>query len=154
MPNPEAPPRGVASVFLRYGLAVASVAGAVGLALIAQLATVSKLEFPLFLMAIAATVWYAGTGPGGLAVILSGVSFDYFFTQPLHTLYIEPSDRPLFIVFSLFACMIGWFASKRRRIEEELLNAIDAASSIRETTRFELFGAVKEVGLWQEVSHE
>ena len=120
------PLRRVTSVVLRYGLAVVSVAIALGLALLAQLQTVHNLEFPLFLMAIAVTVWYAGAGPGVLAVVLSGLSFNYFFTQPLYTLYIEPSDRPYFIVFTLFACMIGWFSSRRRRIEQELRQASDA----------------------------
>ena len=99
----EIPSRRVTSVVLRYGLAVVSVAIALGLALLAQLQTVHNLEFPLFLMAIAVTVWYAGAGPGVLAVVLSSLSFNYFFTQPLYTLYIEPSDRPYFIVFMLFA---------------------------------------------------
>jgi PAS domain S-box-containing protein len=119
------PLRRVTSVVLRYGLAVVSVAIALGVALLAQLQEVHNLEFPLFLMAIATTVWYAGAGPGVLAVVLSGLSFNYFFTQPLYTLYIEPSDRPYFIVFTLFACMIGWFSSRRRRIEQELRQARD-----------------------------
>jgi len=125
MPKLKMPLRRVTSVVLRYGLAIVSVAIALGLALLAQLQTVHNLEFPLFLMAIAVTVWYAGAGPGVLAVVLSGLSFNYFFTQPLYTLYIEPSDRPYFIVFTLFACMIGWFSSRRRRIEQELRQARD-----------------------------
>src|SRR5262249_58913249 len=108
------PLRRVTSVVLRYGLAVVSVAIALGVALLAQLQEVHNLEFPLFLIAIATTVWYAGAGPGVLAVVLSGLSFNYFFTQPLYTLYIEPSDRPYFIVFTLFACTIGLVSSSRR----------------------------------------
>src|SRR5262249_42234271 len=113
----QMPLRRVTCVFLSYGLAVVSVAIALGLALLAQLQTVHNLEFPLFLMAIAVTVWYVGAGPGVLAVVLAGLSFDYFFTQPLYTLYIEPSHRPYFVVFILFALMIGWFSSTRPRIE-------------------------------------
>ena len=52
----------VTSVVLRYGLAVVSVAIALGLALLAQLQEVHNLEFPLFLIAIAITVWYAEIG--------------------------------------------------------------------------------------------
>jgi PAS domain-containing protein len=119
------PSQRVTSVVLRYGLVVVSVAIALGLALLAQLQTVHSLKVPLFLMAIAVTVWYAGAGPGVLAVVLSSLSFNYFFTQPLYTLYIHPADRPYFIVFMLFASMIGWFSSRRRRIEQELLQARD-----------------------------
>src|SRR6266540_2764537 len=125
MSKPEIPSRGAISVVLRYGLAVVSVAVALGLALLAQLQTVPNLEFPLFLTAIAVTVWYAGAGPGVLAVVFSGLGFDYFFTQPLYTLYIEPPNRPYFIVFTLFAPMIAWFSSRRRRIEQELREARD-----------------------------
>src|SRR6266540_6364858 len=96
MSKPEIPSRGAISVVLRYGLAV-----------------------------VAVTVWYAGAGPGVLAVVFSGLGFDYFFTQPLYTLYIEPPNRPYFIVFTLFAPMIAWFSSRRRRIEQELREARD-----------------------------
>ena len=80
----------------KYGLAVVSVAIALGLALLAQLQTVHNLEFPLFLTAIAVTVWYAGAGPGVLAVVLASLSFNYFFTQPLYT-----STSNLLIVLTL-----------------------------------------------------
>src|SRR5499426_2672495 len=96
------PLRRVTSVVLSYGLAVVSVAIALGLALLTQLQTVPNLEFPLFLMAIAVTVWYAGTGPGVLAVVLSGLSLDYFFTHPLYSFDIGPSERQYFVVFILF----------------------------------------------------
>ena len=119
------PLRRVTSVVLRYGLAVVSVAIALGLALLVQLQEVHNLEFPLFLTAIAITVWYAGAGPGSLAVVLSGLSFDYFFAEPLYSLYIEPSHRPYFAVFIVFALIIGWFSSRRRRIEQELRQARD-----------------------------
>jgi PAS domain S-box-containing protein len=125
MSKPEISSRRVTSVVLRYGLAVVSVAVALGLALLAQLQTVPNLEFPLFLTAIAVTVWYAGAGPGVLAVVFSGLGFDYFLVQPLYTLYIEPRNRPLFVVFILFALMIAWFSSRRRRIEQELREARD-----------------------------
>jgi PAS domain S-box-containing protein len=125
MSKPEISSRRMITVVLRYGLAVVSVAVALGLALLAQLQTVPDLEFPLFLTAIAVTVWYAGAGPGVLAVVFSGLGFDYFLAQPRYTLYIEPPNRPLFVVFILFALMIAWFSSRRRRIEQELRQALD-----------------------------
>ena len=47
----------------RYGLAVLSVAIALGTALFLQLFSFRGVEFPLFLFAIALTVWYAGIRP-------------------------------------------------------------------------------------------
>src|SRR5262249_56845403 len=82
-----------------------------------------KLEFPLLLMAIAITVWHGGLRPGLLAVVLAGVGFDYFFTEPLYTLYIEPADRPIFVAFLAFALVIALFGARRRRIERELRDA-------------------------------
>src|SRR5882724_265143 len=125
MSKPEISSPRVTSVVLKYGLAVVSVAIALGLALLAQVYAIPNLEFPLFLTAIAVTVWYAGAGPGVLAVLFSGLGFDYFLTEPLYTLYIEPPNRPLFVVFILFALMIAWFSSRRRRIEQELRQALD-----------------------------
>src|SRR5499426_990782 len=136
MPEAEILSRRVASVMQRFGLAVFAVAVALGLALLAQAYSFNNLEFPLFLMAIAATVWYAGAGPGVVAVVLACVSIDYFFTQPLYTLYIEPSNRPYFIVFILFALVIGWFSSRRRSVERELLQSRDElAKEVAKRTR-------------------
>ena len=125
MSKPETSSRSVTSVVLRNGRAVVSVAVALGLALLAQSRDIQKVEFPLLLMAVAVTVWYAGTVPGVLAVVLAGLGFNYSFTQPLYTLYIEPSDRPVFAVFLLFAFVIATFSSRRRRIEQELRQARD-----------------------------
>jgi len=125
MSKPEISSRRVTSVVLKYGLAVVSVAIALGLALLAQAYSVHNPEFPLFLMAIAATVWYAGIGPGVLAVVLSSTSFNYFFTEPLHTLVISSADLPYFVVFAAFASLVTWFSSIRRRVEGELRQARD-----------------------------
>src|SRR5471032_2323792 len=108
-----------------YGQAAGLVAAALGLGLIAQLLAIDKLEFSLFLMAIAATFWYLGPGPGVLAIALSAVTSDYFFTEPRYTFYIERSNLPYFLAFVLLGLIVGWFGSRRRRIEQELRQARD-----------------------------
>src|SRR6266478_10034362 len=65
---------------LRYGIAVLSVAIAIGLAFF-MLRHFEAILTP-FLLAVAATVWYAGTGPGVLAIVLSVLSLNYFFLRP------------------------------------------------------------------------
>jgi PAS domain S-box-containing protein len=135
MSKPEISSRRLTSVVLKYGLAVVSVAVALGLALLAQFETIHNLEFPLFLIAIAVTVWYAGTAPGVLAVVLSSTIFNYFFTEPLHSFYMAPSDRLDFIANVLFALMIGWFSSRRRRIEEALRQARDELDTAAKRTQ-------------------
>ena len=57
---------------LRYGIAVLSVAIAIGFGFILLQHFEAKLT--PFLFAVAATVWYAGTGPGVLAIVLSVLS--------------------------------------------------------------------------------
>jgi K+-sensing histidine kinase KdpD len=65
---------------LRYGIAVLSVAIAIGLDFF-LLRHFDAILTP-FLFAVAATVWYAGTGPGVLAIVLSVLSLNYFFLRP------------------------------------------------------------------------
>ena len=72
---------------LRYGLAVGSVALALGLALLLQRYNFRGVEFPLFLFAIAVSVWYAGLWPGVLAVVLSMPGLQLLLHRaPLHFL--------------------------------------------------------------------
>jgi PAS domain S-box-containing protein len=113
------------SPVLRYGLAAASSAIVLGLALLAQHYGFRNVEVPLFLFAIAVTVWYAGTGPAILAVVLSSLAFDYFFTEPRYSFYVKSSELPYYVIFVLFALLLTWFAAVRRRVEAELLQARD-----------------------------
>ena len=125
MSKPEILSRPMTSVVPRYGLAVLSVAIALGLALLGEVYALHKLEFPVLLSAIAITIWYAGNGPGALALLAAVLSFEYFFAEPRYSLYIHPADRPLFVLFILFAFIIAWFSARRRRIERALGEARD-----------------------------
>jgi signal transduction histidine kinase len=113
------------SAIQRYGLAILSVAAALGLALLVDRYNVRDVEAPLFLFAIALTAWYAGAGPAALAFALSSTAFNYYFTQPLHTLYVTSSDLPYYIVFLLFAALVAWFSAVRRRVEQDLRQSRD-----------------------------
>ncbi len=109
----------------RYGLAGLSVGIALGTALLLERYHFRGVEFPLFLFAIALTVWYAGVGPAILAVLLSSLVFDYFFTEPLYSFYVRRSDLPYYIIFVLFASLLAWFSAVRRRVERALLQSRD-----------------------------
>jgi PAS domain S-box-containing protein len=113
------------SVIQRYGLAVLSVSVALGGALLSERYHFRGVEFPLFLFAIALTVWYAGLAPAVVTLVLSSVAFDYFFTEPFHTLYVKSSDLPYYIVFIVFASLLTWFSAVRRRVERELVQSRD-----------------------------
>ena len=110
---------------IRYGSSVAGVAVALGLSLLFRSWGFRNTEVPLLALAIALVTWYAGGGPSVLAVILSAISFDYFFTEPFYTLDISVSDIPYFLIFVVWAVTIAAFAAVRRRAERDLLQARD-----------------------------
>ena len=111
------------SAIQRYGLAVLSVSLALGGALLLERFSIRSVEIPLFLFAVAITAWYGGAGAAVLALLLATIGFDYFFTEPLHTIYISATDIPYFVVFAVFASLVTWFSAVRRRVERELRQA-------------------------------
>src|ERR1700726_5301946 len=98
--------RELLSAIQRYGLAILSIAAALGLALLVDRYHVRDVEAPLFLFAIAFTAWNGGIGPAVLAFLLASAGFNYYFTEPYHTLYVTGSDLPYYIVFLLFATLV------------------------------------------------
>ena len=110
---------------LRYGLAVGSIAIALGPALVLQHYKFRDVEFPLFLFAVAITAWYAGVWPAALSIVLASVCFDFFFTEPFYSLDFTLAQLPAVMVFVCFALLIAWFSSIRRRVEGQLRQARD-----------------------------
>jgi PAS domain S-box-containing protein len=108
-----------------YGLAVLAAAAALGFALLMSHLHFGGMQVPLFLFATAITSWYADTGAAALALVLSCVSFDFFFVEPLHTLNVTSADLPYFISFAAFAILVSWFAAVRRRVERHLVQSRD-----------------------------
>jgi light-regulated signal transduction histidine kinase (bacteriophytochrome) len=120
----------------RYGLAVVSVGVALSAALLLNRYNVRDVEFPLFLFAIAVSAWYAGPAPGILALALSSLAFTYFFTEPFYSFYVGRTDVPYLVVFILFASLLAWFSTVRRRAEQQLLQSNDRlATEVAERTR-------------------
>jgi PAS domain S-box-containing protein len=115
----------IPSVVLRYCLAVLSVGVALGISLLLESRKIGGVEFPLFLFAVAVTVWYAGTSPGIVSVVLAALAFNYYFTDPRYTFYVTSTDIPYYAVFLLFALLIAWFSSRRRNIERDLVQSRD-----------------------------
>lgn len=116
---------GIPASVLHYGLAVLCVGVALGFTLFLNYLHVQQVEFPIFLIAIAITVWYGGSGPAILALVLAALAFNYYFTEPYGSFYITPSDIPYYVVFILFALLITWFATLRKRVERELMHSRD-----------------------------
>ena len=116
-----------------YGLAVLSVAIAVGAALLLESLHFRDAAVPLLLFAVAMTSWYSRTGPAVLAVVLSTISFYWYFVEPMRTPYIYPSQIPYFVIFVAFASLISWFATIRRRAEGSLQEQADLLNLTHDT---------------------
>jgi PAS domain S-box-containing protein len=109
---------------LRYGIAVLSVAIAIGL----DFFLLRQFEAILtpFLFAVAATVWYAGTGPGVLAIVLSVLSLNYFFLRPGFSFSPISYADLVYLTFCIFCALaVGWVSAVRRQTEQELRQARD-----------------------------
>src|SRR5882757_7490643 len=109
---------------LRYGIAVLSVAIASGLAFFV-LRQFEAILTP-FLFGVAVTVWYAGTGPGVLAIVLSVLSLNYFFPPRVSSFSPISYADFVYLAFCIFcASAVGWVSAVQRRAERELRQARD-----------------------------
>src|SRR5713226_1777200 len=107
---------------LRYGIAVLSVAIGLGFFVLRQFEAI----LTPFLFAVAATVWYAGTGPGVLAIALSVLSLNHFFLRPDFSFGpISYADLVYLTICIFCALAVGWVSAVRRRTEQELRQARD-----------------------------
>jgi len=110
------------AVVARYGLAVTSVATALGTTLILR-----HYNFPAHfishftLIAIAITFWRAGTGPGLLAYLLSSLGVSILARN--HFLLPTFNLEPFLIFFAIASLLMGWFSASRRRAERFLIEA-------------------------------
>jgi len=115
----------IRSPILSYGLSVVCVAIALGLALTLQYYDFRDVELPVLSLAVGITTWYAGIGPSVLAILLSTIFFNYFFTEPLYTFYVSTRDIPYFLSFLVWAAVVAWFSTVSRRIEGGLRQTRD-----------------------------
>ena len=108
---------------IRYGLSVACVAAALGLSLILAHYHLPRL-FGVFSLAASAIVfWYAGTGPGLLAVLLSSLALG-FVVFPISEIR-GPGWQSFLSIYAIFGGLVGWFTASRRRAERLLAEARD-----------------------------
>jgi PAS domain S-box-containing protein len=105
--------RPAASVVLRYGLALVSVAIALGLAHTFLYFHLPQPFTAFALSAIAITFWYGGTKPGILAALFSSLVRSYFFEPEINTV-----SRVLYdLVFLIFALLMTRVTRARNELE-------------------------------------
>src|ERR1700730_9642808 len=116
-------PRHSGGVVQRYGTAAVSVTMAATTALLLRHYNLAHPFTSFSFAAIAITFWYAGTGPGLLAIALSCSVLSYFFT-PLKVGNL-PWDSYL-VIYGVFGFLVSWFSSSRIRAERSCAEARDA----------------------------
>src|ERR1700745_4153197 len=88
----------------RYGLSVLLVAISTAVTLPVQdFGVRTSLFFPAILLA----TWFGGTGPGLLAVLLSTLSINFFFTEPFFAFEFSVRDIPTTIAFFFLSLLIS-----------------------------------------------
>ena len=109
--------RRVAPAVWRYGLSVLSVAICTALTFPLQgFGVRTSLFFPAVLLG----TWFGGTGPGLLAVVLSTLSINFFFTEPFFAFQFSARDIPTTVAFLVSALVISSWSSSRKRVENRL----------------------------------
>lgn len=107
----------------RYGAATILVLAALALALVLRRYGLPHPFTSFSFAAIAITFWYAGTGPGLLAVVLSYSALTYFFS-PVKIGGL--SWDSYLIIYGAFGFFVSWFSTSRLRAERLLSAARDA----------------------------
>ncbi|MGC1782053.1 MAG: PAS domain S-box protein [Acidobacteriaceae bacterium] len=107
-----------ASFVRRYGLAFASVAGALLLDLLFRHFNLPHPFAAFALSAIAITFWYGGTKPGIVAVLLSSLIRGFMFEGKTSSL-----SRVLYdLVFLLFAILMIWVRRRKEALEVAIVD--------------------------------
>lgn len=128
-----------ATVALRYGLAVVSVAAAIVLTAV-WLHFDSPLPFTGFaLSAIVITFWYAGTKPGILAVLLSTLARTYFCRPATSTAHRMLYDA----VFLVFALLMIWLTRMRSELEAKVVERTQDLKAANEKLETEIVQRVR-----------
>jgi C4-dicarboxylate-specific signal transduction histidine kinase len=78
-----------------------------------------------FSVAVIASTWFAGRGPGWIAVGLSTAAALYFFIPPINSFAIKPPDVPFFLTFMACELIANRIILWQRQTEDSLRRAHD-----------------------------
>jgi C4-dicarboxylate-specific signal transduction histidine kinase len=84
---------------------------------------------------VVVTAWFAGAGPGWLAVVLSALAVDYFILPPVYVLDFGAKELPWMLSFVACCVATNALSLQRRRAEMSLKQARDELElRVRERT--------------------
>src|ERR1700678_4705267 len=108
----------------RYAFAIALAGAALGLSLVLQVPFGNPfwLFFPV---AVIASTWLGGRGPGWVAGGFSTLAGLYYFIPPVRSFLVKPRDVPFFLTFIACEVIANWLISWRRETEDSLRRARD-----------------------------
>jgi C4-dicarboxylate-specific signal transduction histidine kinase len=109
---------------LRYGLAIALVSAALILSLVLRVPFGNPFWF-FFSVAVIATTWFAGRGPGWFAVGLSTLAVLYYFIPPIYSFGLKPPDVPFFLTFLGCEVVANWLIGWQREAEDAVRRSRD-----------------------------
>jgi PAS domain S-box-containing protein len=117
MSKPDPGAREIAPAVWRYGLSVLSVAICTAVTMPMQgFGVRTSLFFPAVLL----STWFGGRGPGLLAVLLSTLSINFFFTEPPFQFQLGVRDIPHTVAFLFAALVVSSWSTARKRAENRL----------------------------------
>jgi DNA-binding NtrC family response regulator/PAS domain-containing protein len=119
---------------LAYGLAIASIMGALLLELLFAHYHLPHAFAAFALSAIAISFWYGGTKPGIVAMLLAIMIRSYLFEADIATL-----ARVLYdLVFVTFAVLMSWLKRRRSELEEKVAERTAALTQANEELKIEI----------------
>jgi PAS domain S-box-containing protein len=131
----------VAPAVWRYGLSVLSVA--ISTAVTFPLESFG-VRTSLFFPAVLLSTWFGGTGPGLLAVLLSTLSINFFFTEPFFAFQFSVQDIPTTVAFLLSALVISSWSTSRKRAENRLRDSEQRWRGLTEALPQLVWGATSD----------
>ena len=131
----------VAPAVWRYGLSVLSVA--ISTAVTFPLESFG-VRTSLFFPAVLLSTWFGGRGPGVLAVLLSTLSINFFFTEPFFAFQFSAGDIPTTVAFLLSALIISSWSTARKRAENRLRDSEQRWRGLTEALPQLVWGATSD----------
>ena len=90
------------------------------------------------------STWFGGTGPGLLAVLLSTLSINFFFTEPFFAFEFSARDIPTTVAFLFSALVISSWSTARKRAENRLRDSEQRWRGLTEALPQLVWGATSD----------